>query len=201
MLGPFRPSSKAAAWRGRRNLERPEKWLVARREPDDPSTLRLYPRLKSCSPVHINWSRDRGDSERRSYYHGNLREALIRAALELIAAKGLGRDEDVARELRSSTGRVRRSRRAHGDNPLDLRRMPPVALGCGNPLIVESTGDVGCGSDALSAQSLNGCHGGYVTHQPYRLIWLVVVHGAFPAGLRTSVYPRERANSYFNPGS
>jgi hypothetical protein len=62
--------------------------------------------------------------------------------------------------------------------------MPPVALGCGNPLIVESTGDVGCGSDALSAQSLNGCHGGFVTHQPYRLVWPVVVHGALPAGLR-----------------
>ena len=132
----------------------------------------------------MTWSRDRGDSERRSYYHGNLREALIRAALELIAAKGLGRDEDAARELRSSTGRVRRSRRAHGDNPLYLHRMPPVALGCGNPLIVESTGDVGCGSDALSAQSLNGCHGGFVTHQPYRLVWPVVVHGALPAGLR-----------------
>ena len=36
----------------------------------------------------MSWSRDRGDSERRSYHHGNLREALIRAALELIAAKG-----------------------------------------------------------------------------------------------------------------
>jgi len=36
----------------------------------------------------MTWSRDRGDSERRSYHHGNLREALIRAALELIAAKG-----------------------------------------------------------------------------------------------------------------
>jgi AcrR family transcriptional regulator len=36
----------------------------------------------------MSWSRDRGESERRSYHHGNLREALIRAALELIAAKG-----------------------------------------------------------------------------------------------------------------
>jgi len=36
----------------------------------------------------MSWSRDRGDSERRSYHHGNLREALIRAALELIAANG-----------------------------------------------------------------------------------------------------------------
>src|SRR6202158_4002576 len=36
----------------------------------------------------MSWSRDRGDPERRSYHHGNLREALIRAALELIARKG-----------------------------------------------------------------------------------------------------------------
>src|ERR1700681_403702 len=36
----------------------------------------------------MSWSRDRGDPEKRSYHHGNLREALIRAALELIAAKG-----------------------------------------------------------------------------------------------------------------
>jgi AcrR family transcriptional regulator len=33
----------------------------------------------------MRWSRDAG---RRSYHHGNLREALIRGALELIAAKG-----------------------------------------------------------------------------------------------------------------
>src|SRR6476660_5588398 len=38
----------------------------------------------------MSWSRDRGDSERRGYHHGNLREDLIRAALELIAAKGPG---------------------------------------------------------------------------------------------------------------
>jgi AcrR family transcriptional regulator len=36
----------------------------------------------------MSWSRDRDGSERRGYHHGNLREALIRAALELIAAKG-----------------------------------------------------------------------------------------------------------------
>ena len=29
-----------------------------------------------------------GDTGRRGYHHGNLREALIRAALDLIAAKG-----------------------------------------------------------------------------------------------------------------
>ena len=33
----------------------------------------------------MSWSRDDG---RRGYHHGNLREALIRGALELIAAKG-----------------------------------------------------------------------------------------------------------------
>jgi AcrR family transcriptional regulator len=36
----------------------------------------------------MSWSRDRDGPERRGYHHGNLREALIRAALELIAAKG-----------------------------------------------------------------------------------------------------------------
>src|ERR1700744_5848215 len=34
----------------------------------------------------MSWSKD--DKEPRSYHHGNLREALIRAALELIAQKG-----------------------------------------------------------------------------------------------------------------
>ena len=33
----------------------------------------------------MRWSRDEG---RRGYHHGNLREALIRGALELIADKG-----------------------------------------------------------------------------------------------------------------
>src|SRR5271169_3272238 len=40
--------------------------------------------------IHMSWSKD-GPSEReepRGYHHGNLREALIRAALELIAKKG-----------------------------------------------------------------------------------------------------------------
>ena len=35
----------------------------------------------------MSWSRD-DQSTRRGYHHGNLREALIRAALELIAEKG-----------------------------------------------------------------------------------------------------------------
>jgi AcrR family transcriptional regulator len=36
----------------------------------------------------MSWSRDPRDTERRGYHHGNLREALIRAALDLIASKG-----------------------------------------------------------------------------------------------------------------
>jgi AcrR family transcriptional regulator len=37
----------------------------------------------------MSWHKDRG-GERRGYHHGNLREALIRAALDLIAEKGPG---------------------------------------------------------------------------------------------------------------
>src|SRR6266568_3680792 len=36
--------------------------------------------------IHMIWSRDRQGP--RGYHHGNLKEALIRAALELIAQKG-----------------------------------------------------------------------------------------------------------------
>ena len=36
----------------------------------------------------MSWSKDDPGPERRGYHHGNLREALIRAALELIAQKG-----------------------------------------------------------------------------------------------------------------
>ena len=38
--------------------------------------------------VHMNWSKHRGGEGRRGYHHGNLREALIRGALALIAEKG-----------------------------------------------------------------------------------------------------------------
>src|SRR5512147_702404 len=38
----------------------------------------------------MSWSKDGSGEGRRSYHHGNLREALIRAALELIAEKGPG---------------------------------------------------------------------------------------------------------------
>ena len=36
----------------------------------------------------MSWERDTGPGARRSYHHGNLREALIKAALDLIAQKG-----------------------------------------------------------------------------------------------------------------
>lgn len=36
----------------------------------------------------MNWKRHTGKQQRRSYHHGNLREALIEAALALIARKG-----------------------------------------------------------------------------------------------------------------
>ena len=36
----------------------------------------------------MSWSKDGGRSGQRGYHHGNLKEALLRAALELIAKKG-----------------------------------------------------------------------------------------------------------------
>lgn len=36
----------------------------------------------------MTWHKDRGPGERRGYHHGNLREALIEAALNLIREKG-----------------------------------------------------------------------------------------------------------------
>ncbi|MCC7253401.1 TetR/AcrR family transcriptional regulator [Hyphomicrobium sp.] len=36
----------------------------------------------------MTWHKDRGPGERRGYHHGNLREALIAAALDLIREKG-----------------------------------------------------------------------------------------------------------------
>jgi AcrR family transcriptional regulator len=38
----------------------------------------------------MSWHKDRGPRERRGYHHGNLREALIAAALDLISEKGPG---------------------------------------------------------------------------------------------------------------
>ncbi|HMN37014.1 MAG TPA: TetR-like C-terminal domain-containing protein [Hyphomicrobium sp.] len=36
----------------------------------------------------MNWHRDTGPGSKRGYHHGNLREALIKAALDLISQKG-----------------------------------------------------------------------------------------------------------------
>src|SRR5260221_1038229 len=50
--------------------------------------------LSDVRPVHMKGSRDKdaqetqGEAGRRGYHHGNLREALIKAALDLITAKG-----------------------------------------------------------------------------------------------------------------
>src|SRR4026209_1559860 len=41
-----------------------------------------------CRVSRMSWSRDDQATGRRAYHHGNLREALIRAALDLIAEKG-----------------------------------------------------------------------------------------------------------------
>jgi AcrR family transcriptional regulator len=38
--------------------------------------------------IYMSWSRDERSSGPRGYHHGNLKEALLRAALELIAQKG-----------------------------------------------------------------------------------------------------------------
>jgi len=38
----------------------------------------------------MSWHKDHGPRERRGYHHGNLREALIEAALSLISEKGPG---------------------------------------------------------------------------------------------------------------
>src|SRR5262245_20357248 len=39
-------------------------------------------------PFYMSWSKQDGPSGPRGYHHGNLKEALIRAALALIAQKG-----------------------------------------------------------------------------------------------------------------
>ena len=48
----------------------------------------LYPRCGDVKALYMSWTRQGEPGGRRSYHHGNLREALIRAALELIAQKG-----------------------------------------------------------------------------------------------------------------
>src|SRR5215212_496638 len=54
---------------------------------------REHSRGRRSGPIHVNtvymsWRRQSGPSGPRGYHHGNLKEALIRAALELIAQKG-----------------------------------------------------------------------------------------------------------------
>src|SRR5271169_5900374 len=50
-----------------------------------PTIWRSVPR--DVRPRHMSWS-SQGGFERRGYHHGNLREALVEAALALIAEKG-----------------------------------------------------------------------------------------------------------------
>src|SRR5215813_88852 len=42
-----------------------------------------------CRVFPMSWSRGDASTGRRGYHHGNLREALVRAALDLIAEKGI----------------------------------------------------------------------------------------------------------------
>src|SRR5262245_50062170 len=46
------------------------------------------PAASHVNTLHMSWSRQGGRSGPRGYHHGNLKEALIDAALELIAQKG-----------------------------------------------------------------------------------------------------------------
>src|SRR5262249_5735211 len=56
-----------------------------------PSPGQSYRRLtpRNVNPPYMSWSRH-GDGRggQRGYHHGNLKEALLRAALDLIAKKG-----------------------------------------------------------------------------------------------------------------
>ena len=49
------------------------------------------PAASHVKTLHMSWSKHGGRSGDRGYHHGNLKEALIRAALELIAQEGAGR--------------------------------------------------------------------------------------------------------------
>src|SRR5208283_2699927 len=59
-------------WRGPRGTFKRQPWRA---------------RLRDVKPRHMSWS-SQGGFERRGYHHGNLREALVEAALALIAKKG-----------------------------------------------------------------------------------------------------------------
>src|SRR5437763_7361143 len=65
----------------------------------DPPTAQCWPLANFVNPgsagarvdvkaLYMSWSRQSDGGGRRGYHHGNLREALVRAALELIAQKG-----------------------------------------------------------------------------------------------------------------
>ena len=54
-----------------------------------PSSVLYWPAIPShVKARYMSWSKQSGPSGPRGYHHGNLKEALIRAALALIAQKG-----------------------------------------------------------------------------------------------------------------
>src|SRR6266852_933257 len=80
-------SSSATAGRGRSRNRCGWRWRASRSAPPDESLAEERGRRRSASHVkiiHMSWSRQGS----RGYHHGNLKEALVRAALELIAQKG-----------------------------------------------------------------------------------------------------------------
>src|SRR5208282_4701705 len=60
-----------------------------RRSRTQPHNAPACRRQTDVKAFHMSWS-GRGPGGRRGYHHGNLREALIQAALDLIAKKGPG---------------------------------------------------------------------------------------------------------------
>src|SRR5437899_12899595 len=59
---------------------------MARRDRANQNAPAIRPEV-NVKPFHMSWS-GQGPGGRRGYHHGNLREALIQAALDLIAKKG-----------------------------------------------------------------------------------------------------------------
>ncbi len=72
----------------------------------------------------MSWSKKGGGEERRGYHHGNLREALIRSALLLIAEKGPGgfTIADAARSAGVSSAAPYRHFRDRDDLMADVAR-------------------------------------------------------------------------------
>lgn len=52
------------------------------------ATFALSPSQLDVKACNMSWSKERSGRGRRSYHHGNLREALVKAALDLIGEKG-----------------------------------------------------------------------------------------------------------------